>query len=163
MATPDFILDLRSRIGTRMLWLSGVTVGVHREGAQGTEWLLVRNAESGRWSPVTGIIDPGEHPFEAGAREVAEEAGVQAEIERLVWQDITDVVTYSNGDQTQYINNTFRARWIAGEPRPADRENTEAAFFGEDEFPPMSEQHDAAMRVLLADAPECGMGPIPAP
>ncbi|RXW32876.1 NUDIX hydrolase [Propioniciclava flava] len=163
MATPDFILDLRSRIGTRMLWLSGVTVGVHREGAQGTEWLLVRNAESGRWSPVTGIIDPGEHPFEAGAREVAEEAGVQAEIERLVWQDITDVVTYSNGDQTQYINNTFRARWIAGEPRPADGENTEAAFFGEDEFPPMSEQHDAAMRVLLADAPECGMGPIPAP
>ena len=142
---------------------SGVTVGVHREGAQGTEWLLVRNAESGRWSPVTGIIDPGEHPFEAGAREVAEEAGVQAEIERLVWQDITDVVTYSNGDQTQYINNTFRARWIAGEPRPADGENTEAAFFGEDEFPPMSEQHDAAMRVLLADAPECGMGPIPAP
>lgn len=163
MATPDFILDLRSSIGTRMLWLSGVTVGVHREGAQGTEWLLVRNAESGRWSPVTGIIDPGEHPFEAGAREVAEEAGVQAEIERLVWQDITDVVTYSNGDQTQYINNTFRARWIAGEPRPADGENTEAAFFGEDEFPPMSEQHDAAMRVLLADAPECGMGPIPAP
>lgn len=163
MATPDFILDLRSRIGTRMLWLSGVTVGVHREGAQGTEWLLVRNAESGRWSPVTGIIDPGEHPFEAGAREVAEEAGIQAEIERLVWQDITDVVTYSNGDQTQYINNTFRARWIAGEPRPADGENTEAAFFGEDEFPPMSEQHDAAMRVLLADAPECGMGPIPAP
>ena len=163
MATPDFILDLRSRIGTRMLWLSGVTVGVHREGAQGTEWLLVRNAESGRWSPVTGIIDPGEHPIEAGAREVAEEAGVQAEIERLVWQDITDVVTYSNGDQTQYINNTFRARWIAGEPRPADGENTEAAFFGEDEFPPMSEQHDAAMRVLLTDAPEYGMGPIPAP
>ena len=86
-----------------------------------------------------------------------------AEAREKVWQDITDVVTYSNGDQTQYLNNTFRARWIAGEPRPADGENTEAAFFGEDEFPPMSEQHDAAMRVLLADAPECGMGPIPAP
>ncbi|HRL79518.1 MAG TPA: NUDIX domain-containing protein [Propioniciclava sp.] len=162
MATPDFILDLRSRIGTRMLWLSGVTVGVHRPGPGGTEWLLVRNAETGRWSPVTGIIDPGEHPYQAAVREVAEEAAVDAEIERLVWQDITDVVTYSNGDQTQYMNNTFRTRWVAGDPRPADGENVEAAFFAESDLPPMSAQHSAAMRVLLADAPECGLGAIPA-
>lgn len=162
MATPEFILDLRSRIGTRMLWLSGVTVGVHRDGPAGEEWLFVRNAESGEWSPVTGIIDPGEHPYEAAVREVAEEAGVDVEIERLVWQDITDVVTYSNGDQTQYMNNTFRARALSGEPHPADGENTEAAFFPAGSFPELRGQHAAAMRVLLADDPECGLGEMPA-
>ncbi|QIK71794.1 NUDIX domain-containing protein [Propioniciclava coleopterorum] len=161
MATPDFILDLRAAVGTRMLWLSGVTVGVHREGPDGREWLLVRSAESGAWSPVTGIIDPGEHPWEAASREVLEEAGVTAEVERLVWQDVTDVVTYGNGDQTQYINHTFLARAVSGEPHPADGENTEAAFFRPDSFPELGDQHARAMRVLLADRPECGLGPMP--
>ena len=162
MATPDFILDLRAAVGTRMLWLSGVTVGVHRDGPAGQEWLFVRSAESGDWSPVTGIIDPGEHPYQAAVREVAEEAGVTVAVERLVWQDVTDVVTYGNGDQTQYINHTFRARALAGDPHPADGENTEAAFFPVGEFPPLSRQHADAMRVLLADRPECGFGDISA-
>lgn len=162
MATPEFILDLREAVGTRLLWLSGVTVGVHREGADGTEWLFVCNAESGQWSPVTGIIDPGEHPYEAAVREVAEEAGVSVEVERLVWQDVTGVVTYSNGDQTQYINHTFRARALAGDPHPADGENTAAAFFPVGQFPPLSGQHAAAMRVLLDDRPECGFGAMTA-
>ena len=30
MATPDFILALRERIGHQELWLSGVAAGVHR-------------------------------------------------------------------------------------------------------------------------------------
>jgi len=83
MATPDFILSLRERIGTELLWLSGVTAVVLREGAAGTEALLVRRSDNGAWTPVTGIIDPGEQPAVAAAREVLEEAGVVAVPERL--------------------------------------------------------------------------------
>ena len=162
MATPDFILELRERVGNAPLWLSGSTAGIHRTRPDGTpEWLLVRRADSGAWSVVTGIVDPGEHPHEAAVREALEEAGVVVEVERLVWQDVTAMRTYDNGDRTQYINHTFRCRWISGEPHPADGENTEAAFFGEDELPPMAQDHARAMRALILDAPECGLGPLP--
>ncbi|HHU39973.1 MAG TPA: NUDIX domain-containing protein [Propionibacterium sp.] len=163
MAIPDFILDLRRHIGTAPLWLSGSTAGIHRDTPEGrTEWLLVRRADSGQWSVVTGIVDPGEHPAQAAAREALEEAGVVVEVERLVWQDVTPMVTYDNGDQTQYINHTFRCRWVSGEPHPADGENTAAAFFPADALPPMADQHAGAMRALIVDAPECGLGPLPA-
>lgn len=162
MATPDFILDLRARVGTMPLWLSGSAAGIHREGLAGrTEWLFVRRADTGGWSVVTGIVDPGEHPAEAAVREAAEEADVRIEVERLVWQSVTDMVTYANGDQTRYINHVFRCRWVAGDPRPLDGENTEAAFFAEGEFPPLPEEHARMMGVLLADVPECGLGPMP--
>lgn len=58
------------------------------------------------------------------------------EVERLVWVDVTEQVTYANGDQTQYINFTFRCRYVSGEPHPADGENVEAAFFVADALPP---------------------------
>lgn len=162
MAAPDFILHLREHIGTTPLWLSGATAGIHRAGPDGTtEWLLVRRADTGDWSVVTGIVDPGEHPAETAAREALEEAGVVVEVERLVWQDVTAMVTYDNGDQTQYINHTFRCRWVSGDPHPADGENTEAAFFPADRLPPMADDHAGAMRALIADAPECGLGPLP--
>ena len=41
-----------------------------------THLLVVRRADDGRWTPVTGIVDPGEEPARAAEREVAEEAGI---------------------------------------------------------------------------------------
>ena len=109
MATPDFILELRERVGNAPLWLSGSTAGIHRTRPDGIpEWLLVRRADSGAWSVVTGIVDPGEHPHEAAVREALEEAGVVVEVERLVWQDVTDMRTYDNGDRTQPTARTPR-------------------------------------------------------
>ncbi|MFV0452712.1 MAG: NUDIX hydrolase [Propioniciclava sp.] len=160
MSTPEFILALRERVGTAPLWLSGSTACVHREGAGGTEWLLARRADTGEWAPVTGIIDPGEHPAQAAIREVAEEAGVRAEVERLIWVDVTDEVVYANGDRSQYINHTFRCQYLHGEPHPQDGENLEVAFFGEDALPPMVGRHAAALRAAIADTPECGLGPL---
>ena len=64
MATPDFILGLRESIGHAPLWLSGVTAVVVRDA----EVLLVRRVDTGHWSSVAGVIDPGEEPAEAAAR-----------------------------------------------------------------------------------------------
>lgn len=148
MATPDFILQLRAKIGHDPLWLPGVTAVVTRERADRLEILLVRRADDGRWTPVTGIVDPGEQPAVAAEREVSEEAGVLAVATRLAAVDALPPITYDNGDRSQYLDLVFACDYVTGEPWPADGENTEAAFFDLDELPPM----DAGMtrRVELA-------------
>ncbi len=160
MAIPDFVVALRDKVGTMPLWLSGATAVVVRSGASGDEVLLVRRGDTGEWSPVCGIVDPGEQPGDAAVREALEEAGVEVEVERLVWMDVTPPAVYPNGDVSQYIDHTFRCRWLAGDPYPADGENTEAAWFGVDALPPMQGVHADRVAVVLADEPECRLGPL---
>jgi 8-oxo-dGTP pyrophosphatase MutT (NUDIX family) len=151
--TPDFVLDLRARIGHDLLWLPGVSAVVVRPGADGREEvLLVRRADNGAWTPVTGIIDPGEEPAVAGAREVLEEAEVVAVAERLTWVHTLPAMRYANGDRSQYLDLTFRFRWVSGEPGPGDGENTDARWFPADAMPAMSDEMVA--RVASALAPE---------
>lgn len=148
MATPDFVLELREKVGHAPLWLTGVTAVVLRD--EGV--LLVRRADNAEWTPVTGIIDPGEQPADAAAREVLEEADIVAEVERLAWVHSLPPMTYANGDQAQYLDFTFRCRWVSGRPHPADGENTDAAWFPLDALPPLS--GDFAERVRLAAQPD---------
>lgn len=158
MATPEFILSLRERVGTAPLWLSGSTAVVVRTTGAGEEVLLVRRADDGAWTPVSGIIDPGEQPHVAALREVAEEAAVLAEVDQLVWLTVTDLVTYANGDQTQYIDHVFRCRWVSGDPYPADGEATEAAFFPVDSLPPMAPVQAERVAVALANPDRTRLG-----
>jgi len=125
MATPEFILGLREKVGHELLWLTGVTAVVLR----GDDVLLVRRADNGRLTPVTGIVDPGEEPAIAAEREALEEADVVAEAEALVWVHALPPMTYANGDRAQYLDLVFRCRHVAGEPSPADGENTEAFWW----------------------------------
>lgn len=150
MPTPDFVLALREKIGTAPLWLSGVTAVVFR----GNEILLVRRADSGAWTPVTGIIDPGEQPATAAIREVKEEADVTASVERLVRVGVTEPVVYPNGDRSQYLDLVFRLRFESGTPFPADGENTEAAWFPVDDLPPMSDDMTERIRAAVDNRPE---------
>ena len=87
MPVPDFIVRLRQRIGHDLLWLPGVTAVVLRDG----EVLVVRRSDDGSWAPVTGIVDPGEHPAQAVVREVLEETGVHCVVEELVWVNVTEL------------------------------------------------------------------------
>ena len=144
MATPPFILALREKIGTVPLWLPGITAVVVRDA----EVLLVKRADTGEWSPVCGIVDPGEEPSDAAVREVLEEADVHATVEHLAWVHVTDMYTYENGDQTQYVDIVFRLRWTSGTPFPADGENTDARWFSRDALPDMSD--DMGRRVASA-------------
>ena len=149
MAIPDFVVALRTKIGTAPLWLSGVTAVVLKDD----QLLLVRRADNGAWTPVTGITDPGEQPADAAVREVAEEAGVRVVPERLAGVGVTEVVIYSNGDQSQYLDLTFLMRWTDGDPYPADGENTEARWFPLDALPPMSSEMTGRIEAALSDRP----------
>jgi 8-oxo-dGTP pyrophosphatase MutT (NUDIX family) len=153
MPTPDFVLRLREKIGNDELWLSGVTAVVLRGAGVEREVLLVKRADTGAWTAVTGIIDPGEPPAVAAEREVLEEADIVAVAERLARVHVEDhVVVYGNGDRSRYLDLTFRCRYVSGEPYPADGENTAAAWFRLDALPEMSENHRE--RVLIAATDE---------
>ena len=91
--------------------------------------LLGRRSDSGALTPVTGVVDPGEEPADAAAREALEEAGVVIEVERLAWVHQIPRVTYANGDQCDYLDLTFRCRWVSGAPIPLDGELTEVGWF----------------------------------
>lgn len=93
------------------------------------EVLLGRRSDNGRLTPVTGIVDPGEEPAAAAAREALEEAGVVIRVERLAWVHQIPRITYANGDQADYLDLTFRCSWISGDPHPADGEMSEVGWY----------------------------------
>ncbi|HEY8590166.1 MAG TPA: NUDIX domain-containing protein [Naasia sp.] len=131
MPVPDFIRTLREKIGTDPLWLVGVSAIVLR----GDEVLLARRVDTGRWSTVSGIVEPGEHPAITAVREVLEETGVTAEVERLAAVSVSRPITYPNGDRTQYTDLTFRCRYVSGDAVVGDDESLEVAWFPIDALP----------------------------
>jgi len=145
MATPDFVLALREKIGNHPLWLSGVTAVVVRD----QEVLLVRRSDTGEWTPVTGIVDPGEQPAVAAERETLEEANIVAVAESISWVQVTDPIRYENGDESQYIDLVFRCRYVSGDPFPADGENTDAAWFPLDALPTMTANMNERIRSVI--------------
>ena len=154
MPIPEFIVSLRERIGTMPLWLSGTTAVVLRGDAGAEQVLLVRRADTGAWTPITGIIDPGEHPAAAARREALEEARVVVEPERLVWVTVTDPVEYGNGDRAQYVDIVFRCRYVSGEASVGDDENTEVRWYPLTGLPPMASRFVESVRLATLNAAE---------
>lgn len=152
MSTPEFVLALREKIGQDLLWMSGVTTFVLDPKRR--QLLAVRRRDDDTWTPVTGIIDPGEQPATAAAREVLEEAGVTCRVLRLVEVRSLPPITHANGDRAQYLDLCFLAEHTGGAPYPADGENTEARWFPVDRPPPLNERFREQLELVLADHPE---------
>lgn len=135
MPIPDFVVELRRHIGQAELWMPGVTAVVRR----GEEVLLVCRSDNGEWAPVTGIVDPGEEPAVCAAREVSEETGVVARVDRLASTSVIRGVVHANGDQAAYLDQCFACTWISGEARICDDESTEVRWWSIHDLPPMEE------------------------
>jgi 8-oxo-dGTP pyrophosphatase MutT (NUDIX family) len=133
MPIPEFVVELRRHIGHAPLWLPGVTAVVIRD----QQVLLVKRADNQAWSPVSGILEPGENPADCAVREVLEEAGIHVVARRLVWVHVTRPIVHANGDRAQYLDHVFRMDWIAGEPFPADDESLDARWFDLSTVPQM--------------------------
>ncbi len=147
MAVPDFILELREKIGHASLWLSGATAVV----LDGDRILLIRRSDTGEWAPITGIIDPGEEPAVTLVREALEEANVDIEVERMSSTWVIPPVLYANGDQAQYLDLTFRCRYLGGDPKPVDGEALEVAWYPIDGMPPMRAEFAERIRHALVE------------
>ena len=148
MPTPDFILALREKVGTDLLWLTGVSAVVRNDRG---EVLLGRRVDTGRWALVSGILEPGEQPAAALAREVEEETGVVARIEALVSVETMPEQGYPNGDRAQYLDLCFLARHVSGEARVNDDESLEVGWFAVDALPePLAETSHRRLERALA-------------
>lgn len=134
MTTPDFIREIRATAGHRLLLLPAVTAIVFDDRGR---VLLGRRSDTGRWSVVGGICEPGEQPAETAVREVYEETAVRCVPERVVLVQMLEPVTYPNGDVCQFQDITFRCRATGGEARANDHESLEVAWFERDALPPL--------------------------
>ncbi len=148
MPVPEFIVELRRKIGHDLLWLPGVTAVVVDDDAV----LLVRRADNGQWAPVTGILDPGEPPAVCAVREVGEETRVEARVERLVSVTALDPVTHASGDRAQYLDLTFRLAYVGGAAAVGDDESLDVGWFPAKDLPAM--KPEARLRVEQALEPE---------
>lgn len=136
MTTPNFVLRLRRRIGHDLLWLAGVTGYVEDDEGR---VLLGRRSDTREWALIYGINEPGEQPADTVVREVKEETGVDAVVTDLVSVTSSSrIITYANGDQTQYMDHAFLCRIDpAGNatPRVGDDESLEVGWFDPKHLP----------------------------
>ena len=155
MPTPEFVLRLREKIGHDQLWLPGVSVVVVDDAGR---VLLGRRSDTGRWSIIDGIPEPGEQPAAAAARECEEEAGVRPEILAVVAVETEQPTVYPNGDRCVFLDIGFVARVGAERAAAAgvgDGELTAVAWFAPDALPapltPHASARISAARAWLAD------------
>jgi 8-oxo-dGTP diphosphatase len=136
--TPTYILDIRRSYGQGRLLLPGVSGVVVRDDIEPgrRHILLLRRADTGRWSLPAGIVEPDEQPATTIVRELLEETRVHVRAERLTLLTTDPELTYPNGDRCQYISMTFRCAYVGGEAQVGDDESTEVAWFRTDQLPP---------------------------
>ena len=159
MPTPEFILELRRHIGNETLWLSGANLVVLREGEAGPEVLLGRRADDGNWAAISGIVEPGENPADTVVREAREEACIEVEVERMLWLDVMDEVTFPNGDRCRFLDHGFRGRLVDGSPGIGDGEISDFAWFPADRLPiPRQARLAEQVRVCLEDPRDVVLG-----
>lgn len=145
--TPQFVLDLRARIGHDPLLLPSVTAVVFADDGR---VLLVRRADNGRWALVTGCLEPGEQPAAGAIREIAEETGVAASAEHLLSVSALPVMVCPNGDQVHYFDTAFRCRALSGDARVNDDESVDVGWFTPAELPDIPARHRRCIEDALS-------------
>lgn len=155
MPIPEFIVETRAKIGTDLMWLPSVAAIVLRDTTSDSPWavpdvLLVKRADNGQWTPVTGICDPGEEPHHAAVREVREETGIEATPAALLGVGAVGPITHANGDKASYMSVQLRLEPAdpAAEPVVGDDESVDVGWFPISTMPVT----DPKWRLAIADA-----------
>ncbi|HEU4556321.1 MAG TPA: NUDIX domain-containing protein [Longimicrobium sp.] len=132
MAMSPYLRWLRERVGPARLLLPSVSA--HVWDADG-RLLLVRQRDMEIWSTPGGMIEPDERPADAVVREVWEETGLRVKPERIagVYGGPECIVTYPNGDETQYVIIAFECTVTGGELRHDTDETVEVRFWSHEE------------------------------
>lgn len=117
MAISEYLKELRSHVGARLLLMPAVTGIIHDDEGR---VLLVYTTDD-MWGTPGGAIDPGETPAIAVVRELREELGLEVE-PVAVLAVYSRRLKYPHGDEVEYTSVAFRCRIVEGEIAPADDE-----------------------------------------
>lgn len=149
MSTPGFILGLREKIGNDLLWLPGVTAVVLNENSH---VLLVRRSDNGRWTLITGFLEPGEQPAAGAAREVLEETGISVRVNRILRVESMPPSTYPNGDRVQSLDIAFLCEAGRATPFVNDDESIDVGWFDVGQLPELSTRELACVARAFEDS-----------
>lgn len=151
MPISDYLRQLRERVGHDLVLLPSVSVLLWDDDGR---LLLMREARTGRWQTIGGMVDPDESPWDAARREALEESGLTVRLERVraALGGPGYRVHYPNGDLCSYVSTVFDAVVEPGSPvGPVDADEVAAvAWFAPDEI--ASLDLDPLNRHLLRDA-----------
>jgi 8-oxo-dGTP pyrophosphatase MutT (NUDIX family) len=150
---PAFVSLLRAAVGPDvLLWLPGVNAVVRDESGR---VLLHRRSDTGEWSLLSGILEPGEDPAAGVVREVEEETGVRVTVERLAAVTVSPQVRHPNGDLAQYLELVFACRTAPpGQAGRADGdESLEVAWFPPDALPAVRGSVRERIALVTAGSP----------
>ena len=155
MPIPEFIVETRKKIGTDLMWLPSVAAVVLRDSTDNSVWavpevLLVKRADNGEWTPITGIADPNEEPHDCAVREVLEETGVHVTPAAILGVGAVGPITHGNGDKASYMSVQLRCEPVdpAAQPVVGDDESTDVGWFPISQMPVT----DPKWRLVIGDA-----------
>jgi ADP-ribose pyrophosphatase YjhB (NUDIX family) len=109
--------------------------------------LLVRERSDNRWSMPGGFADINYSPSEVAVKEVAEEAGLEVKVNRLLAVVDTDRHNFPPLE-FHYYKLIILCDLIGGELRGSD-ETEEARFFNLDDLPELSEKRNTPQLFAL--------------
>jgi 8-oxo-dGTP diphosphatase len=147
MPASTYVTGLRAKVGSGLIMFPTVTAVIFNDRG---ELLLHQRSDSGKWTLIAGMMDPGEQPADAVVREAEEETAVRVRIERLAGVALHEV-TYPNGDQCQMVNTWFRCRAVSGEARVNDSESLAVQWFPLDGLPELNPFAQHRIRTSLAE------------
>lgn len=115
MPISDYLRHLRERVGHELVLLPSVSVLIRDDAGR---FLLMREARTGRWQTIGGMVDPDESPWDAARREAHEESGLTVELQgvRAVLGGPGYRVHYPNGDLCSYVATVFDAVVVPDSP-----------------------------------------------
>ena len=144
MAISQYLRDLRSLVGQRLILLPGVAAVVR--DAEGRV-LFMRRADDGRWGLPAGAVDPGESPAEAVVREVREETGLTVRPLRVagVFGGARFRHRYPNGDEAEYVVAVFDCEVTGGRLATRDGEALELRYFTPEDAPTLTLPYPRAL------------------
>lgn len=130
----SYLAELRKYVGQRPIINIGATIIVTNDK---NELLLNLRSDTGTWGIIGGGMELGESLEETAARELWEEAGLQAERFELL-----DVLSgrelffrYPNGDETYTVIVLYKAVGVSGVPRINDGESRRLEYFSVSALP----------------------------
>jgi ADP-ribose pyrophosphatase YjhB (NUDIX family) len=129
--------------------------------ARGGELLLMQRSDNGHWGLPGGYVELGESVAAACAREVLEETGVHAVVERLigVYSDPSrQVIDYGDGRRVHAVNLCFEARATGSGVATTPHETLATGYFDANALPqPFVPIHEVRIRDALTGAAEAAV------